>query len=94
MVALRSALRRQEIRSSNQAGTPMKISTPMLANGSEELPVVASTIWFWNFRYEKRMLWREAAGIEIHAGYMVAGNILVVVDGIAESESGNREFLK
>ena len=72
----------------------MKISAPILANGSVVLPVVASTIWFWNFRYEKRMAWREAAGVEIHAAHKVAGNVFVVIDRVPVPESGTQRFWK
>ncbi len=35
---------------------PELISSPVQQSGRALLPDVASTIWFWNFRYEKRML--------------------------------------
>jgi hypothetical protein len=72
----------------------MKSSACRLSKGRALLPVVASTIWFWNFKYEKRMEWLNAAGIEIHSDHIVARDVNVVVQRIAEAETSHPEVLE
>src|SRR4029077_8951832 len=93
MVALRSALWSQEIRPGHQPG------------GSHEQLHACVSEWqrrangrifnlILEFQIRKSYGMAEAAGVEIHAAHKVAGNVLVVIQGVSVPESSTQDVLK